>query len=51
MATNIEILKEDIATMQEVMDDSTVEQYIKDLIKKPLAEAQRQIGVIESNKS
>ena len=51
MATNIELLKEDIATMQVVMDDSTVEQFIKDVIKQPLAEAKRQLAEIESDKS
>jgi hypothetical protein len=50
MATNIELLKEDIATMQEVMDDSSTPQNVKDAMKQPLMEAKKQLAEMESDK-
>jgi DNA repair protein RadC len=50
MATNIELLKEDIATMQEVMDDSSTPQNVKDAMKQPLMEAKKQLAELESDK-
>jgi hypothetical protein len=51
MSNSIELIREAIASMQEVMDQSLTQQNIKDALQQPLGEAQKQLAEIESDKS
>jgi L-rhamnose mutarotase len=50
MANNIDTLKEDIALMQEFVDDTTETQEDRDAVKETLMEAKKQLAELESDK-